>query len=177
MSAASDADADWPAILKAEWIHLLNQSLARIRHCVAQLDESQLWWRPAEDLNSVGNLLLHVTGNLQQWAVDGILRRSSQRQRQQEFLADGTHSGEQLLHELRRVVAAAVSVISETGVAELSADRSIQGFQTTVLGALMHTVSHLVGHTHQIVLLTRMQLGTGYRYHWTPEMPRTGVPL
>ena len=177
MSDSTNADPELPAQLKGELIHLLNHSHSRIMHCVSQLDESGIWWKPADGLNSIGNLLLHLAGNLRQWAVAGILMQPDHRDREREFQADGSHSGEQLTAELRRVVDAAIRVISDIPNDLLTARRTIQGFDVTVLSALMHTVSHFVGHTHQIVLLTRMQLGDEYRYHWTLDEPRDKVPL
>jgi aminoglycoside N3'-acetyltransferase len=55
--------------------------------------------------------------------------------------------------------------------------RQIQGFDVTVMQALFHTVPHFVGHTHQILMLTRLALGTEYQFEWSPEQSRTGVPL
>lgn len=165
------------AALRQEWVQLLDQALSRIDHCVSQLDDQQVWCRPGPGQNSIGNLLLHLAGNLQQWAVEGIPQLSGNRQREAEFAADGTVSGEQLLSRLRLTVQAAAAVIEQIPDQQWTAERHIQGFQVTVLGALMHTVPHFVGHTHQIVQLARMQLGSNYRYHWTPESPRNKVPL
>ena len=55
-----------------ESIHLLEQSVHKIEHFLNQLDSNQIWWRPEPELNSIGNLILHLCGNLNQWAVNGI---------------------------------------------------------------------------------------------------------
>src|SRR5262245_29165669 len=45
----------------------LADALKRIEHCLAQLNDEQVWWRPTESMNSIGNLLLHLAGNVRQW--------------------------------------------------------------------------------------------------------------
>src|SRR4029450_1506676 len=52
--------------------HQLDEGLAKIEHCVAQLSDEQLWWRPRPDMNSIANLMLHLAGNLRQWIISGI---------------------------------------------------------------------------------------------------------
>lgn len=163
--------------MKREWLHLLEQSTSKIRNCIRQLSDAQIWWRPLPELNSIGNLMLHLAGNLQQWAVNGVQDVPDHRDRQAEFDANHAGSGEQLFERLCRIVEAASDVIRDLSGPQLVASRDIQGFTLTVLGALQHTIPHFVGHTHQIVLLTRMQLGKDYGYHWTPELPRGKVPL
>src|SRR5205823_8124238 len=37
---------------------------AQIRECLAKLDDEQIWWRPNESSNSVGNLVIHLAGSL-----------------------------------------------------------------------------------------------------------------
>ncbi len=64
-----------------ESVHLLEQSVHKIKHCLNQLDSDQIWWRPEPGLNSIGNLILHLCGNLNQWAVCGITGSKDERQR------------------------------------------------------------------------------------------------
>ena len=40
--------------------------LATVKHCLSQLDDGQVWQRPRPAMNSIGNLLLHLCGNLRQ---------------------------------------------------------------------------------------------------------------
>tara|TARA_R110002072_G_scaffold233795_1_gene391380 strand:- start:61574 stop:62092 length:519 start_codon:yes stop_codon:yes gene_type:complete len=161
----------------AEFEHLLNEAMRKIRHCVGQLNEEQLWRRPGDGLNSVANLMLHLAGNLNQWCVAGILETQDDRHRDAEFAATGGLFGAELMARLETVVAEAVSVIQGLDEGALGQARQIQGFEVTVLQALFHTVPHFVGHTHQILMLTRLMLGSEYRFEWSPEQARTGVPL
>ena len=67
----------------------LEASVGKIRHCVAQLSDEQLWWRPAESMNSIGNLVLHLAGNLRQWIVSGVGGETDTRERGREFAERG----------------------------------------------------------------------------------------
>src|SRR5262245_66461541 len=65
---------------------LLTGSLfPRIERCVERLSDQDVWWRANSESNSVGNLLLHLSGNVRQWIVSGVGLAADNRQRQQEF--------------------------------------------------------------------------------------------
>ncbi|MCA9015061.1 MAG: DUF1572 family protein [Planctomycetaceae bacterium] len=160
-----------------ESIHLLEQSLHKIGHCLNQLDLAQIWWRPQPGLNSIGNLILHLCGNLNQWAVCGINRSKDERQREQEFCSEKRLSRDELETLLHRTVEQACQIMQSLSANTLLEKRVIQGFSVSVLGALSHTVPHFVGHTHQIIYLTRLQKGDQYLFDWTPDTGRQGVPI
>src|SRR5438045_338318 len=50
----------------------LDAALSRIAHCVNQLSEEQVWHRPPHGLNAIGNLLLHLAGNVKQMIADNL---------------------------------------------------------------------------------------------------------
>ena len=50
----------------------LNENLGRIATCLADLPPDVLWARNSENENAVGNLLLHLEGNVRQWVLSGI---------------------------------------------------------------------------------------------------------
>ncbi len=56
-----------------------------IRHCLDQLTDQQLAWRPQESMNSIGNLVLHLCGNVHQWIVSGVGGQPDVRNRPCEF--------------------------------------------------------------------------------------------
>lgn len=161
----------------SESIHLLEQSVRKIEHCLKQLDSDQIWWRPAPELNSIGNLILHICGNLNQWAVNGIPDLKDERQRDLEFRADISLSVDELTGLMNQTVAQAAAVIHSLSPEKLLETRQIQGFTVTVLGAISHTVPHFVGHTHQIIYLTRLQLGNAYQFDWFPGSQQKRVPI
>lgn len=157
--------------------HLLESSMLKIEHCLSQLNEQQVWWRPDDATNSVGNLLLHLAGNLRQWAISGVGEVPDTRMRQSEFDARGGKPKQELLLLLRQTVTDASKVIRDVDANQWVEIRTIQGFGVSAAAAISHTCSHFVGHTHQIILLTRMQLGDKYVFHWTPDTDRKQVPI
>src|SRR5262245_21439696 len=64
---------------------LLKEYWPRLRRCVMSLSDEQVWWRPNEHTNSVGNLLLHLNGNVRQWLVASFNRLEDSRDRPAEF--------------------------------------------------------------------------------------------
>ena len=66
---------------------LLDEYWPRLRRAVESLTPEQVWWRPNEASNSIGNLLLHLNGNVRQWAIASFAGRDDQRNRP----ADDSH--------------------------------------------------------------------------------------
>jgi hypothetical protein len=149
---------------------------ARIGHCLGQLDDTQLWWRPRPSLNSIGNLLLHLGGNLRQWIVCGVGGAPDSRDRPGEFAERGPLARAELLGPLGQVVAEADAVLARVGGRQLLEPRRIQGFEETVLSAVSGSLSHLAGHTQEIVYITRLLRGDAYQFAWVPRTPEQGAP-
>jgi hypothetical protein len=147
----------------------LDGCLERIGHCLGQLSDQQVWWRPRAEMNSIGNLVLHLTGNVRQWIVAGLGGAPNVRVRPQEFAERGPIPKAEIWRNLTAVVAAANEALSRTDAEQLLAPRRIQGYVVTGLGALFDSVPHFRGHTQEIICLTRLQLGDGYKFFWQPE--------
>lgn len=143
--------------------------LEKIRHCVGLLDDEQFWWRANVRSNSVGNLLLHLCGNLSQWVLAGLGGRPYARRRSQEFTGDWTEGRKELLERLSAVVAGCRQVIGGLGETELDAPRTIQGYSTTGMGALLHAWEHMSYHTGQIVLITKELVGGHVEIEFYPQ--------
>jgi len=137
----------------------LESFLRRIEACVARLSEEQVWWRPNAAVNSVGNLLLHLQGNLSQWVLASLGGVAYQRRRSEEFAADRTASKAELLAGLRGVVEACAAVIRRLSPAELGRRLHIQGYDTDGLYAVLHAVEHMSYHTGQIAHISKELLG------------------
>src|SRR5689334_16459965 len=83
-------DEHWVAAVCHAAAAELADALRMIQHCCGQLSDGQIWWRPNESMNSIGNLLLHLTGNLRQWVVSGLGGTADTRNRPAEFAARET---------------------------------------------------------------------------------------
>jgi hypothetical protein len=165
------------AAIGAAAAHELDSALARIRHCLEQLNDEQVWHRAQPGLNSIGNLILHLCGNLRQWIVAGIGGAPDVRTRPAEFTERGPIPKDQLLHGLETVIAAAKRVLAGVDSRQLTGLRRIQGFDMTGVAAIFDSVPHFRGHTQEIVHMTRLQLGDAYQFAWTPTTPEQGAPV
>jgi uncharacterized damage-inducible protein DinB len=149
----------------------LQQALKRIEHCLKQLNDDQVWWRPDEFQNSIGNLILHLCGNLRQWAVSGLGGAKDLRNRPQEFSERGPVPKNDLLASLKTVVTESADAFSKMTASEWLRIRRIQSVEVTGVGALLRTVPHFRGHTQEIIFRTRCLLGQKYEFFWTPKTP------
>jgi len=137
----------------------LAENLDRIDTCLNELPASSLWARDSENENAVGNLLLHLEGNVRQWILSGIGAQPDERDRPSEFSARTGANAPDLFATLRNTVDEAVALIRVLPHRRLTEEVSIQGFDTTVLSAIFHVVEHFSGHTYQIILLTKRFTG------------------
>jgi hypothetical protein len=167
---------DLAAAVGAEAAKELSSALARIKHCLGQLSDEQIWWRSQPALNSIGNLVLHLCGNLRQWIVAGLSGVADVRDRPAEFAERAPIARDELLRRLETVVAEARSVLAQQTGRQLLETRQIQDFDVTGLGAIFDSVPHFRGHTQEIIHLTREQLGDAYRFAWVPATPAQGAP-
>ena len=145
--------------------YLTTEYLAKISAAVRTVPADRLWWRPHEGANSVGNLLLHLAGNVRQWVVSGIGGAPDVRQRDGEFAADGGLDGEALLAHLGTAVRDADAVLAALSPDGLGETRRIQGRDTTVFAAVYHVVEHFAGHTGQIILLAKQFTPRAVRFY------------
>ncbi len=133
----------------------LEEYLAKIRLGVERLDEDQVWWRPEPGTNSVGNLLLHLRGNLSLWILHLVAGLPLDRRRAEEFRADRVHRRDELLELLTETVEECRGALEELEDAELARPVGAQGYSTDVLGAVFHAVEHMSYHTGQILWVVK----------------------
>ena len=114
----------------------LAEGLAKIEHCVAQLSDDQLWWRPRPEMNSIANLMLHLSGNVRQWIIAGVGGAKDARNRPGEFADRSNRSREQFLGVLKSTVDDALAAIARQTADDLVSPRRIQGFDITVTDAI-----------------------------------------
>jgi uncharacterized damage-inducible protein DinB len=155
----------------------LDSALMRIKHCLGQLNDAQVWDRSQPGLNSIGNLVLHLCGNLRQWVVAGVGGAPDVRNRPAEFGEREPVTKEELWRRLQAVVEEAKRVLAAVDARQLTEARRIQGFNVTGVAAIFDSVPHFRGHTQEIVHMARLQLGDIYKFAWTPTTPEQGAPV
>jgi uncharacterized damage-inducible protein DinB len=135
----------------------------RITRCLKLLSEEDIWWRPNRASNSVGNLVLHLQGNVRQWIICGLGGQPDQRDRDREFAATGPLPRRALLAGLRKTVKEADQVLAKVSEADLVRAFSIQGFEVTGLQVVCHVAEHFALHAGQIFYVTKLRCGKDLR--------------
>jgi uncharacterized damage-inducible protein DinB len=151
----------------------LRQASGRIEACLGKLTPQQVWARGSENENAIGNLVLHLCGNVRQWIVAGVGGAADLRRRDSEFAARGGVPVGELVERLRAVVAEAAGVLGQVTVERLGERIVVQNYDTTVLGAIYHVVEHFSGHTGQIIFATKMLTGADLAFY---QHLRTAAP-
>ena len=134
----------------------LNQNTPRIIKCLAQLSEEEVWHRPNENSNSIGNLILHLCGNIRQYAISSLGNVPDNRIRDLEFYTREGYSKSELIEKLTQTVDDAVMVINCSTKTNLLQPRLVQGFNLTGIGIIIHVTEHYSYHTGQIAYYTKM---------------------
>jgi uncharacterized damage-inducible protein DinB len=134
---------------------LADEYPTKIERCLDVLPSEALWRRPNESSNSIGNLLLHLTGNVRQWIVSGVGGAPDTRRRGEEFAATEGADAALLMAALRGTLDEADSVLAALDASSLEETRTIQARTMTVFDTVYHVVEHFSMHTGQIILLTK----------------------
>jgi uncharacterized damage-inducible protein DinB len=136
--------------------HLGEDFLPKLERCLERLSDEQIWWRPNEQSNSIGNLLLHVCGNARQWIVCGVGGDHDTRHRDAEFAQREIIVRTELHSLLTKTLSDVDATLARIEPSHLLERRSIQGTDVSVLEAILHVVEHFSMHTGQILMLTKM---------------------
>jgi hypothetical protein len=135
---------------------LLEQFWPRLRGCVESLTDEQVWWRPNQNSNSIGNLLLHLNGNVGQWLVAPFQQLQDTRNRPAEFAEREVIPVRELLEKLGATMQLAGEVLSRLTEADLLMPRKIQGYDVDGLYAVYQVLEHFGMHYGQILYITKM---------------------
>jgi len=143
---------------------LFDESVPRLKICVDKVSEEQLWYRPNDNSNGIGNLVLHLTGNINQWINTGLGGDSDSRDRQSEFDERGSVQKAEMLEQLDKVMDRAREVITALDADDLTSVHRVQGFEETGLSMVMHVVEHFSYHVGQMTYIVKSinDIDTGY---------------
>ena len=162
------------AFVRHARFRLQSDYLAKITQALEPLDDHQIWWRPNAASNSIGNLLLHLAGNVRQWLIAGVGSVPDVRTRAAEFAAVGTLDKQAVLAQLASTVADADAVLDALTQqltraphedAPLQRLIAPQGFPQTVLDVIFHVVEHFSYHTGQIVFIAKQLSGVEPQFY------------
>lgn len=166
-AADSDAAVRLARGVQAEFRRRMHgEYVSRIARCVEMLGEANVWRRPAQNCNSVGNLLLHLCGNVTQWILVPFTGRADERNRPAEFAATEGATGQDLVARLRTTIEAACAAVDGLDVDELLRERTIQQrYRETGLSAVLHVMEHMSGHAGQIYAWTKQVTGKDLAFY------------
>ena len=140
----------------AQAIKRINQSTEKITACMEQLEEKDVWVSPNENLNSIGNLILHLCGNIRQHIISALGGEQDIRTRDLEFSAKGGFNKSELIAKLQDTAGEATKVIGRMGEEELLKKRIAQGVSHSGVDSIVHVTEHYSYHTGQIIFLTKL---------------------
>src|SRR3989440_3220231 len=159
--------------------HLSEDFLPKIERWLELLKDEQIWWRANPQSNSIGNLILHLSGNVRQWIVSGLGGAAASRDRDAEFAQRDMISREELIAKLKQTVDDADATLAKFDVDKLLNRQSIQGCDVLALEAILHVVEHFSMHAGQVILLTKILTAADLRFYefegttplqrWTPQ--------
>jgi uncharacterized damage-inducible protein DinB len=155
-------------------VRRLELSFSHLEACLGKLTGEQVWARGTENENAIGNLMLHLAGNVRQWIVSGVGGVPDIRERDGEFAARGGSSVAELRECLRGTVTEAAAVIAAVTPEHLAERVTIQKYEVSVLEAIYHVVEHFSLHTGQIIFATKLLTGSdmGFYPHLRPSAAR-----
>ena len=137
-------------------IYYLSLNPPRIEKCLRQLSEDQVWKTPNANTNSIGNLILHLCGNITQYAHASLGNEKDARNRDLEFSTEGGFSKKELLENITAVTEKAVQVIKIISEDELLRNRKVQGFDYSGISIIIHITEHFSYHVGQIAFFTKL---------------------
>lgn len=144
---------------------LFDEYWPRMYQCIHECDEELLWFRPNDQCNSIGNLVLHLEGNVRQWIIHGISGKEDIRERSKEFDHNVKYSSAELIEKMEQLKSEAASIIDGIERDELIEPRTIQGYDKTVLGVLFQVTEHFSYHLGQISYLVKSQKNIDLGYY------------
>jgi uncharacterized damage-inducible protein DinB len=144
---------------------LLTEFLPRMERCLNELTEEQVWWRAHETDNAIGNLILHLSGNIRQWIISGLGGAEDKRVRSEEFAERKHIPKAELSAKIRSTIEEADKVLERYDVSRLLEVQHIQRWDTTPLDAVSHVVEHVAQHLGQIIYITKLQKGIDLKFY------------
>lgn len=137
-------------------IYRLELHTKHLKICFEKLNEDDMWRRPNESSNSIGNQIVHLCGNMYQYIQSSIGNLRDIRKRDEEFAMDGGMTKSDLWNHLTKTVSDAIKIIRQMDEASLTRVHSVQGFSYSGIGNVMQVVEHYAYHTGQIAFWTKL---------------------
>lgn len=152
----TDSEITWQQEFIAHSIYRIDESQRMIHQSMEILDEDDMWKRANNSSNSIGNLILHLCGNLTQYGISSLSSVPDMRKRDEEFNSMGGVTKSDLLEKLDAVIVLVKENIAACSIEQLLKIRTVQSFTMSGIGVIIHLVEHLSYHTGQIAFWTKI---------------------
>jgi len=159
LTTTGKATTDAEEFIEASRVFLKDDFLAKVKYCLEDMPEADIWWRPNEQSNSVGNLILHLCGNMKQWVLQSMGGVQFARDRDREFSERRPVSKAELIADIDSTVNDVVKVLAELPPGTLLERFPVQVYSTSRLQAVYHVVEHFSYHLGQILYIYKMRTG------------------
>ena len=151
-----------------------HEFMPRILKCLDELSDDKIWHRPNPETTSIGNLILHLCGNVTQWVISTLGGEPDNRERQKEFDAEGPIPVAQLKDQLIQTVNRACEVISGLDDATLTTVHVVQDSEDSGIGIIIQVTEHFSYHTGQIALHTKLRKNIDLEFYKDYDLEATG---
>lgn len=153
------------ALIEETRRRLFRDSVPRIHRCLSLLSEEEIWLRPNEETVSVGNLVLHLCGNVRQNIVSVFGGAPNRRRRAEEFSERGPIPRAELLRRLDELMAEAAAVLDRIDPVSLLERHRVQGYVESGLSILVHVIEHFSYHVGQIGYFVKSRKAIDLEYY------------
>jgi uncharacterized damage-inducible protein DinB len=149
-------DNDFYGEFISQSIIRIDENTAKVKSCMKELDDHEVWFYPNAHVNSVGNTILHLCGNIRQYVISSIGGQHDIRERDLEFSTKGGFTNAELVIKLSDTIEEAKSFIACVSHENLHRHRIVQKTSYSGIGIIIHITEHYSYHTGQIILLTKL---------------------
>ncbi len=144
---------------------LYEEGFDRIVQCLGYLTEEEVWARPNAQTVSIGNLILHLSGNVRQWICAGLGRQEDVRKRDSEFCTEGGVSKVALIEKIKLTIIDAQEVVEKLSAEDLAKTYEVQVYEETGLSVVVHVIEHFSYHIGQITYAVKSQKNIDTMYY------------
>ena len=159
-TTSGKAQTEAEEFIEASRVFLTQDFLPRLVSCLEMMPDEDLWWRPNEQSNSAGNLVLHLCGNVRQWVSAAIGGVKFQRNRAEEFATRDPIPKAELIERIRAAVGEVDGVLEKLPKTRLLVHYMIQSYNPSGLQAIYHIVEHFSYHLGQILYIYKLRTGS-----------------
>jgi uncharacterized damage-inducible protein DinB len=155
MSPTETDSPELSRVAAAEFARYLRHLAGRVEKAAMAIPEGQFWTKPFAFGNSIGHLVLHLTGNLNHYIGALIAGSGYVRHREHEFTDPEQYPREDVLARFREAVDLVVRTVESQGDAGFMTAVEAEPPIQTRLGLFLVCAAHLNNHIGQMSYLVQ----------------------